>query len=136
MKKTLLLLGVAMTTAAQAQVVQSGFEAWTGNLPDGWYGSKSNIAQSAVAQVNTNPHGGTYAVQLDNTTPHKRFTCQPVTVTSGTVYNINFWVRGTGQVRTGLYDGRADAFGYAPYNSYVTATATWTEVNQTVAAAM
>jgi len=127
---------VAIATAAQAQVVQSGFETWTGSLPDGWFGSKSNIAQSAVAQVTTDVHGGTYAVQLSNTTPHKRFTSQPVTVTAGTVYNINFWVRGSGQVRTGLYDGRTDAFGYAPYNSYTTASATWTEVNQSVAAAV
>ncbi|MBK9073994.1 MAG: carbohydrate binding domain-containing protein [Flavobacteriales bacterium] len=136
MKKTLLLLVVAMATAAQAQVVQSGFEAWTGNLPDGWFGSKSNIAQSAVAQVSTDVHGGTYAVQLSNGTPHKRFTSQPVTVAAGTVYSINFWVRGNGQVRTSLFDGRTDAFGYAPYNAYVTATSTWTEVTQTVAAAV
>lgn len=128
---------IAVAGLAHGQIVQSGFESWSGSTPDGWMGAKSNIPASGVTQVTTNPHGGTSAVGLANaTTTHKRFTTQPVTVTSGTAYTIDFWVRGSGQIRTSMYDGRATGFGYAPYNSYVTATSTWTEVTQTVVCAM
>lgn len=135
MKRTVLLAAISLALSAQGQVVQSGFEAWTNNLPDGWFGSKSSIAQSGVVQETTNPHTGTSAVQLINGSPHKRFTTQPVTVVANTTYTVNFWLRGTGQVRVGLFDDRpGTSSGYAPYTSYVTATSTWTEVNLSVAA--
>lgn len=125
---------IALATLANAQIVQSGFEDWTGSLPNGWYGAKSNLPQSGVAQVTDNVHGGTYAVRLTNTeASHKRFTTQPVTVATGQVFEVNFWLRGGGQVRTGIYDNRSEGFGYY-YNSYVTATASWTQVTQTVVA--
>ena len=136
MKRLVLLSMITLAFSAQGQIVQSGFEAWTGGLPDGWFGSKSSIAQAGVLQVTTNPHSGSSAVQLVNGTPHKRFTTQPLTVVSSTVYTVNFWVRGAGQVRVGLYDGRpGTSSGYSPYTSYLTATSNWTEVTLSVAAA-
>ncbi len=137
MKRTILLASLALACTAQGQIVQSGFETWTNDLPDGWFGAKSSIAMSGVLQT-TNFHSGEYAVQLVNsTTSHKRFTTQAVTVTANTTYTFNFWVRGTGQVRVGLYDNRpGTSSGYAPYSSYTTATGEWTEVNLSVSAGM
>lgn len=83
---------------ASAQVFQSGFEDWTGTVPDDWAGSRTNLASSGVSQVTDDVHGGTYAVRLENaTSSHKRFTTQPVAVTSGQNYSVSFWVRGAGE---------------------------------------
>lgn len=138
MKRTVLLTLVALAFSAQGQVIQSGFEAWTGTLPDGWFGVKSNIPEAGVTQVTANAHGGDFAVQLANaTTSHKRFTSEAVTVVSNTIYSVNFWVRGAGQVRVGLFDNRpGTSSGYGPYSQYVTATGEWTEVTLSVAAAV
>ncbi|MBL8003218.1 MAG: carbohydrate binding domain-containing protein [Flavobacteriales bacterium] len=138
MRKALLLPMIALAGTLQAQTVfTSDLEGWTNNLPDGWVGSKTNINTDSIFQTANNPHGGTYAVELHNTTPHKRFTTQPVAVTSGTSYTISFWVRGQGQVRTGLFDGRpGGSSGYAPYNAYVTVSSnSWQQVTQTVTCA-
>ncbi|MEZ4738794.1 MAG: T9SS type A sorting domain-containing protein [Flavobacteriales bacterium] len=137
MKRTVLLATIALAFSAQGQLVDSGFETWTDNLPDGWFGSKSSIAMSGVVQVTENVHGGASAVQLINGTPHKRFTTQPVAVSANTTYTVNFWVRGAGQVRVGLYDNRpGSSSGYAPYTSYINATANWTEHTVDIAAGM
>jgi hypothetical protein len=137
MKRTVLLATIAFAFSAQAQLVESGFESWTNSLPDGWFGAKSSIAMSGVVQVTDNPHSGENAVQLINGTPHKRFTTQPLTVTANTTYTVNFWVRGSGEVRVGLYDNRpGTSSGYAPYTSYIDATAEWTEYSLDVAAGM
>ena len=134
MKRTILLASLALALTAQGQLVQSGFETWTNNLPDGWFGAKSNIAMSGVVQT-TNAHSGEFAVQLINGDPHKRFSSQAVTVTANTTYTVNFWMRGTGKVRVGLYDNRpGTSSGYSPYSPYVDATSTWTEMNVNVSA--
>lgn len=138
---TLVLISILATVSMHGQVVfTSGLEDWTGSVPDGWVGSKTNIAASAVSQVATDPHSGMYAVRLENTTSsHKRFTTQPVSVTNGTSYEISFWVRGEGEIRVGLFDGRpGGTSGYAPYNpsNYVSISGnTWQEVSLTMTAA-
>jgi len=128
---------LALGSALQAQTVfTSGFETWQGNTPDGWVGAKTSISADSIFQ-STTAHTGTYSVELHNTTPHKRFTTVQQTVVSGTSYTISFWVRGQGEVRTGLFDGRpGGSSGYAPYNGYETiSTNTWQQVSQTVTAA-
>jgi len=128
---------IALSGALQAQTVfTSDLESWTGNLPDGWVGAKTSISLDSIFQ-STTAHTGTYAVELHNTTPHKRFTTVQQTVVSGTSYTISFWVRGQGEVRTGLFDGRpGGSSGYSPYNGYETiSTNTWQQVSQTVTAA-
>lgn len=135
MRTAVLLSSLAIAGMASAQVFQSGFENWTGTTPDGWMGSKSSIAATNVTQVTDNVHGGSYAVRLANTSSsHVRFTTQPLTVTSGQNYEISFWVRGSGQIRVGLYDGRAGN-GYAGYTPYTAATSDWQLVTQTIQAA-
>ena len=131
----LLLTGVS----TQAQVVfESDLETWTDALPDDFMGTKTNIAATAVTQVTENPHGGAFAVRLENaTTTHKRFTTQPVEVTIGQAYEVSFWVRGEGEVRVGLYDGRpGTSSGYAPYTNYTVITGdAWQEVSLSMIAA-
>ena len=80
---------IALGGALQAQTVfTSGFETWQGNTPDGWVGAKTSISTDSIFQ-STTAHSGTYAVELHNTTPHKRFTTVQQTVVSGTSYTIS-----------------------------------------------
>ncbi|HEY0977304.1 MAG TPA: T9SS type A sorting domain-containing protein [Flavobacteriales bacterium] len=135
MKKTLLIASLMLTAGVQAQVVDSGFEAWTGGEPDGWVGSKTHTSNLVYSQVTEDVHGGTSAVGLATTgADHRRFTTQPVTVEANVEYTVTFWVRGGGQVRVGLFDERPSGSGYAPYSGWTTATATWAQVSQTVTA--
>jgi hypothetical protein len=93
---------LALGSALQAQTVfTSDLESWTGNVPNGWVGAKTNLPQQDITQSNTNPHGGLLAVRLNNdTSSHRRFTTVQQTVVAGTAYTISFWVRGQGEVRT------------------------------------
>lgn len=124
--------------AANAQVFESDLETWTDGLPDGFVGARNNISTDSIFQETTNPHGGTSAVRLQLATgTHKRFTTQPQSVTAGATYDITFWVRGSGQVRTNIYDGRPDASGYGTYNDWVIlSNGAWQAVTQSVTAAM
>ena len=132
--KHLYALGIlaALSLPTQAQTVfESGFENWTDNVPTDMGGLRTNLVLDSVFQETENVHGGTYAVRLQLATgSHKRFTTQPMAVTAGTTYDISFWVRGRGQVRTNIYDGRATGSGYASYNAYDTLTdgSTWEQV--------
>ena len=141
MKKTLLLLGMAIFFAAPviSQVVfTSGFETWTSTppiKPTDWVGVKTSFAADSIIQYTANVHGGTYACKLqDRTTTHKRLTTQALSVTAGTSYAITFWARGHGSIRTGIYDGCSTAYGFH-YNSYIAInSSTWTQQSQTIAA--
>lgn len=136
---TLLAIAAAFALPMQGQVIfVSGFEDWTGNTPDGWGGIRTNLPQSGVQQVSDDVHGGAFAVRLIRAAVgHQRYTTQDVEVVSGQAYNVNFWVRGEGQIRLGLYDGRPTSSGYAPYTNYVNVTGNvWTEVNLSITAAM
>lgn len=132
---TLLLFSSLLFAGVHAQVLESDFSAWESDLPVGWYGAKSNIAQANVLQADNSGGQGDFAVELVNTeSGHKRFTSQALTVVSGTNYEITFSARGTGDVRSGIYDEREDGFGYA-YNSYVSVDSdTWTEYTQSIVA--
>lgn len=139
MRTAVLLSTLAIAGMASAQVFQSGFEDWTGPTPDGWVGAKTNIDLAGVTQVTDNVHGGSSAVRLENTTSgHKRFSTQSIAVTNGQNFEVTFWVRGNGEVRVGLYDGRAgSSAGYAGYSAYtvVASPDDWTQVTQSIAAA-
>ena len=126
MKKTAILYSVItfcmmlFSIAGFAQVnTNGGFESWTGTTPDGWYGSKSNIGNANVVLVTTGAHSGNNACQLINSSnSHKRFTTQPVHVDNGVQYVISFWVKGTGEIRVAMYDGRETGSGYSSYSPY------------------
>ncbi|MDR4988848.1 MAG: DUF5689 domain-containing protein [Bacteroidales bacterium] len=117
-------------------ICNGDFESWTSGLPDCWYGSKSNIGLANVNQYAENPYTGSFAVQLINTTnTHSRFTSQAVSVEAEVSYRISFWVKGKGDIRTGLFDDRDTGFGYAQYNDYILVNSDeWSEHSQLVTA--
>lgn len=137
MKRSILLLAffVMLAIPAIPQVFTSDFESWVGNVPTNWVGDKTSLEADSISPYTTNVHGGTYACKLVNrqltTSNHKRFTTQPVSITSGDIYNITFWVRGHGFIRTGLYDGGTTY----TYNSYIEVnSSSWTQQTQSVSA--
>ena len=133
MRKTFILLAVLISLAGRSQVFQSDLENWNGNVPANFVGSKTNLEADSIQKYSASAHSGQFAVQLINTeSAHKRFTTQPLQVDSGVTYNISFWVRGKGNIRTGLYDGRTANSGYY-YNTYITVNSTdWTNYVQSV----
>jgi len=127
----ILAVVMAATGFSQTVIFSSSFENWTNGLPDGWMGSKSSIEADSVIQITTGTIYGSNAVQLINTeSSHKRFTTQAVTVTGGQDYEVKFWVKGKGDIRTALFDTT-----WGGYNSYISVDATdWTEYSQIVTA--
>jgi len=135
MKKFTFILGLLfLASSLNAQVLfQSSFEDWTGALPDGWAGSTTNIGPTNYVKYTTSAQSGTSACQLINTTTsHKRFSSQNLAIVEGQSYKINFWVRGQGEIRTGLNNGFIGGSGYQ-YGTYITVNSTtWTEHEQTL----
>ncbi len=125
---TLMFIGII----TNAQIFTSSFENWAGGVPDGWMGNQSSIEADSVIQITSGTQYGANAAQLVNTeASHKRFTTQPMHVDGGTSYEIKFWVKGQGDIRTALFD---TTFGV--YNNYISVnnTTSWTEYSQTVTA--
>lgn len=116
----LTLCVMLFTAMGFAQInTNGGFENWTGTTPDGWLGSKTNIGADNVVQVTTGAHAGDYACQLINTASgHKRFSTQAIHVDNGTQYVISFWVKGKGDIRVAMFDGRETGSGYSSYSAY------------------
>ncbi|HYG49589.1 MAG TPA: carbohydrate binding domain-containing protein, partial [Flavobacteriales bacterium] len=143
MKKIYLLAALAFGTLlnanSQTVVFSSSLESWAGSPaePTDMSGSKTNFATDSIIQVTGSSMYGSNAARLKNTTTtHKRFTTQPMTVVNGTTYEIKFWVKGQGEIRTGMFDGRATGFGYATYGSYITVnSSSWTMYSQNVTCA-
>lgn len=139
---TLVACATLLAVPLHAQVIfQSGFEEWADDLPTDWFGMRTNILASAVSQVSDNVFEGDFAVRLENTPTatgdHRRFSTQDLTVVNGQVYTVTFQVRGQGDVRLGLFDGRSGN-GYSPYTPYTTISdnANWQQVSLQVTAAM
>jgi len=135
---TLIAFAALLALPMQAQTIfESGFEDWSNNLPTDWFGVRTNLPGSGVAQVSEDVHGGDFAVRLTRATSgHQRFSTQDVSVEDGETYSVNFWVRGEGQIRLGLYDGRATGSGYATYTPYTNVSGNvWTEVTLAITAA-
>ncbi|MDD4847214.1 MAG: T9SS type A sorting domain-containing protein [Bacteroidales bacterium] len=137
MKRTLLLICMLVITGmmmAQNMVSNPGFENWTNGLPDSWVGEKTNIGNSNIIQYTANPHTGTSACQLVNeTTSHKRFTTGAIALVAEQEYVITFWVRGAGEIRTGLFDATTGDYGYTDYNEYIVVnSAEWSQQTQTI----
>lgn len=133
---TLILLATFTFGSLHCQVFESDFSNWTDSSPDGWNGSKTNIGNANIVQADNNNGQGDYAVELVNEpSAHKRFTTQPLTVENGVNYEVTMSVRGTGDIRTGLFDNRDDGAGYV-YSSYITINSTdWTTHTQSIIAA-
>ena len=128
----IIIIGLCSLAFAQNMVSNPGFENWTGGVPDGWYGVKSNIGEDNVIQYTASVHSGSSACQLINIeSSHKRFTTQALTIVDETEYTITFWVRGHGEIRTGLYGGGSSWI----YNDYISVNSTdWSQKTQTITA--
>ncbi|MCB0795483.1 MAG: hypothetical protein KDB88_12160, partial [Flavobacteriales bacterium] len=138
MKHITLCAALICAAHADAQnLFTSSFESWSGATPDGWVGDKTTLENDSIQQADQNIMFGSYAVRLVNTeSGHKRFTTTQLTVEDGQAYNISFYARGAGEIRTGLFDGRSTGSGYATYNVYnVVNGSTWTPYTQQVVAA-
>ncbi len=123
--KTLLSFAIAIifsiTSYGQTVIFSSNFQDWTDNVPDGWVGTKTSLEADSIMMVT----GGTFGDNLCQLTnmenDHKRFTTTSLPVEDGVAYEVEFWVRGTGEIRTGLYDARTSGAGngYSEYNGWV-----------------
>lgn len=128
-KVILSALAALLGTSVNAQVFSSSFESWTNDLPDNWMGSSTNVPYANIIQ-SSDAQDGIYSCQIINeTSNHQRFTTASENVTSGTVYEISFWAKGSGEVRTAVV---IEPSNYSGYNSYVTLTGNWTQYTQTV----
>jgi len=122
----LIFLAVLLHFNSNAQTIfTSDFEDWTGNIPNEWFGVKTNIEIDSIYQYSNSAHSGNYSCRLQNReSSHKRFTTQALSVTQGESYNISFWVRGKGKIRVGLFDGVNWL-----YNSYIDVNSTAWEIH-------
>lgn len=122
-------------TATNAQIFESDFSAWSNGVPTGWNGSRTNIGEENIIQIDNDIAVGDYGVRLINTeAAHKRFTTQPLAVTEGEAYEITMFARGTGQIRAGLSVG-PEPSDYV-YQSWLTVNSTeWSTYSQTITAA-
>ncbi len=104
-------------TFSNAQVIfSSDFENWYDGKPNQWMGSATNIGAQNVQEYTEAPHSGSKSCMLTNTTEnHKRFTTQGIDLEAGKTYNIQFYAKGKGELRTGLFDGGTNY----TYNSYI-----------------
>lgn len=133
MKKLFILFSFFVALSAQSQVIfTSSFEDWNAGVPDGWNGSQTNIGTGNFSEYTTSAHTGTSACQLINaTSSHKRFSTASLPIVSGQSYDVTFWVRGQGEIRTGLFNGVDPA--QNTYQAYVTVNSTtWAMYKQTL----
>lgn len=115
MKPVLLTALFFLSLASNAQVFTSGFESWVGVVPLDWLGEQTTISIDSVEQVDTDVHGGNYAVRLRHAVNDQRkFTTQILHVDSGMTYVMSFWVRGQGRVVARLFDDNAFG-GFSPF---------------------
>ncbi len=139
MKKIFTILSIcSLSATAFTQVIfESDLSTWSAGDPTDWMGTKSNIASADVIEVPIGSSYGASDAQLVNATAtHKRFTTQPVSVTAGLAYEIKFWVKGQGSIRTGLFDDHTPTTtsGYI-YSSYISvSSATPVMYTQTITA--
>ena len=130
MKKifTLIIVATIFVTSANAQIFESNFDNWNAGTPTDWFGSRTNLNADSAIQVTGSGTYGTNAVQLVNTSSdHKRFTTQNLTTVTGQSYEIKFWAKGVGEVRSGLIDSDYRYADYIDIN-----TTFWTEYTQVV----
>lgn len=135
MKKifTLLFLGATLALSAQNLLTNGSFESWTDGKPDGWFGSKTNIAVSKAIE-SADAQDGAKSLNLINTgSSHKRFTSQPFNLTADTAYTLTYYIKGEGEVRNSFFNGNIDSNGggYATYSPYTTASGSWQQVTYT-----
>lgn len=129
------MISFSIASYAQENMLNNpGFEEWADGKPVNWFGSKTNITAVNIVQ-SSDANTGSSACQLINIdSGHKRFTSESLAVEGGQTYTVKFWLRGSGDVRTGFWDGQGTDGGNYVYNDYVKAGNAWTQYVQTVTA--
>ena len=130
------LLAFFMTNKSSAQVFTSGFESWTlvaPIQPTDWFGTKTGFSVDSATQYTSVPYAGTYSCKLVcRSAQAKRLTTQPLSITA-TAYNISFWVKGHGSIRTGLYTGGSNNTTAYKYGAWINVNSTsWAQKTQTI----
>lgn len=127
---TLLFLSASMFLGAQNILQNGSFESWSEGLPDFWFGSKSNIAQSKVLESSDAQDGSKSVELINNSSSHKRFTSEGYNLTAGTTYTLTFYAKGSGEVRNSFFNGNPDSSGggYASYSPYTTVDGNWQKI--------
>ncbi len=137
MKRLYIFAALVVTSAVSySQVVfQDRFDNWAATNPTQWVGIKTSLENDSIIQITTGTVYGNNAAQLVNEeSTHMRFTTQPLSVTKGDIFTFEFWAKGQGDIRTGIFDDRSTGFGYS-YNSYINVSGnTWQMYSQTLAA--
>ncbi|QKS72426.1 chitobiase/beta-hexosaminidase C-terminal domain-containing protein [Paenalkalicoccus suaedae] len=126
------LLTVVVTSVSEPieNLSNASFESWSGGLPEGWFGSSSNFAQSRVVQSDE-ARSGDSSVQLvrDNTT-HQRFSSADYSMEAGATYDVSFWVKGQGEVRNAVFAPGYFGNNYGTYSAYtIVDSDEWQQVN-------
>jgi hypothetical protein len=126
------------TPGSYAIPFHSDLSDWTAGNPTDFFGVKTSLTGAEVTEVTTGAQAGTSYARLTNaTSTHKRLSTQPLAVNNGQGYQIKFWARGQGDIRTGLFDDHTptSSAGFTAYNNYIAVnTTTWTEFTQTLTA--
>lgn len=130
----LFALCLLLSPAGAQTLFQSGLESWSEGLPTGFGGDQSTFPPANIQQVNTPVHGGASAMRVDLADAATGLlTTAPLIVTADRLYEVRFWVQGTGTVRIGLYDGRDENAGFSPLTAPVEVNSTtWQFVIRTV----
>ncbi|MDL2223433.1 carbohydrate binding domain-containing protein [Bacteroidales bacterium OttesenSCG-928-M11] len=109
-----------------------GFEVWENDAPYYWEGKKSDFTKTD-AILSEDSHWGYYALELINQTPYtKRISTLSRQVLVGMDFEVTFYVKGKGDIRTGVFDERSIDEGFF-HNDYITIDSdTWTKYSQII----
>lgn len=113
-------------------VYNGGFEVWEDNTPLHWRGKQTDIAKTD-AILTEDSHWGYYALELINQETYpKRIASLTRQVMAGMDFELTFYVKGKGEIRTGIFDERSLDEGFF-HNDYITVNSdTWTQYTQTI----
>ena len=127
---------VFYTSLSAQTVFNNGFENWTGNVPNNWVGTQTNLEPDSIIQYTTSVHSGSKACRLINQqSAPKKFSTSSITLDSGSTYFVSFWARGSGTISSiSIYNGTStttipningavDTLGWVHWSTNFTATA-------------
>ncbi|MBL7950653.1 MAG: T9SS type A sorting domain-containing protein [Flavobacteriales bacterium] len=117
---SVVLIGTCALRSSAQQLLFSGFETWVDEMPEGFFGTHTDMPGDRIYQIIFTPRSGARALGLElGAEPEARITTLPLEVEAGALYDLRFWVRGQGRLRTTIHDGRPENDGYAPHNNTI-----------------
>lgn len=122
--KKLYIIGLSVLSMASINaqnIFSSNLSSWTSGEPDGFMGSKTSFTDLTITEITTGADHGTSTAQLMTTgTTHRRFSTQPLSVTSGQGYEVIVYAKGQGELRVGMFDDHSptSSAGFIGYTAY------------------